>query len=158
MSSLTSQVEYLTKSIPASAVMLPWFNAGIRDIAARLEKINPALLLSFLTTKSVGDDNGVDITDNTKIHLVDRNGYEASEVSGGMRNQLVDSNSLYYATKKNPKFFRLYSTGASVEVTTAIYFGDSATDGTIRIRQSGGDMVVEKRVDGSYVEIYKVEG
>lgn len=40
-------------------------------------------------------------------------------------------------------------TSTSLEV----YFGDSVTDGTYRMRVSGGNLVVEQRQSGSYIEV-----
>lgn len=37
------------------------------------------------------------------------------------------------------------------------YFGDETMDGTIRIKQSGGALIYEKRVSGTYVEISRLD-
>lgn len=51
----------------------------------------------------------------------------------------------------------MISTTSSLTTSSYQYFGDSGTDGTIRQYLSGGALIFEKRVSGSYTEIFRLD-
>ena len=80
-----------------------------------IELIPDRIALRYSTETSVQDDNGFN-TAGKKVLALNRNGYEAKEVSIGMKASVVDSGSIHFASARTPVF---YIDGGSIKIKPA---------------------------------------
>ena len=50
-----------------------------------------------------------------------------------------------------------FTGGTQIPISSYSYYGDSVTDGSIRTYQASGALITEKRVSGSWVEIFRLD-
>lgn len=80
---------------------------GVRAVISRIEPLNKSLLQLFATEVSINSGAVYALSSHDKILDVNRDGYRVIPVNLQHRDKLVDTDSLFYAHKSDPKYYVL---------------------------------------------------
>ena len=106
MATFTEQIQYYTGDTALTMVdnnVEQWFNDGITDVIARVEKMMPEKLNMFSSTQSV-PESGLDLTSD-KVYNVTRGIYPCEKIPVNLAHKAIDSNSIYEATATSPVYY-----------------------------------------------------
>ena len=78
---------------------------GCYDVIEKIKVTDTAAIWDFCIATAFDNNNGQDFDENRDIVGVERNGYPARAVNFELRHRLTDSDSIHYATEKDPVFY-----------------------------------------------------
>ena len=78
---------------------------GCYDVIEKIKVTDTAAIWDFCIATAFDNNNGQDFDENRDIVGVERNGYPARAVIFELRHRLTDSDSIHYATEKDPVFY-----------------------------------------------------
>jgi hypothetical protein len=78
---------------------------GCYDVLEKIKVIDTGSVWEFCISTAFDNNNGQDFDENRDIIGVERNGYPARQVDFQIRHRLTDSDSIHYATEKDPVFY-----------------------------------------------------
>ena len=100
-----------TTSNPSKDEVTQFLKDGVKDVIRKMavSGLPPAMLTQFSKTETITDANGVTSESNVIFAVTRGDGsYQnpAREIPPGLKGRAVDNNSLFYASKYNPVYYR----------------------------------------------------
>lgn len=109
MAALIDRVESLSGTVADHTDADIWLNDGVMDVIRRIQRMNPTMLHQFATSTAV-TSSGLALTGTDIVVGVNRGSFPAREIPAFDRYKALLSTSLFYATARNPVFYRLNGT------------------------------------------------
>jgi len=100
MSTFQSRIEDYIGSYADTNALSEWLTAGAKLIS----DILPSDELEKFATKSIDSGSGVNVK-NARVVSVTKDGYRARNIPLGNSAQVLDTNSIFYATSKSPFYY-----------------------------------------------------
>lgn len=88
-----------------SAAVQQFILDGCYDVIEKVKVIDTTAIWEFCIATTFDNNNGQDFDENRDIIGVERNGYPARAVNFELRHRIGDSDSIHYATEKDPAFY-----------------------------------------------------
>ena len=82
-----------------------WLIDGCYDVIEKIKQTDTGSIWEFCISTAFDNNNGQDFDENRDIIGVERNGYPARAVDFQVRHRLTDTDSIHYATEKDPVFY-----------------------------------------------------
>jgi hypothetical protein len=82
-----------------------WLIDGCYDVLEKVKVSDISSVWEFCVSTAFDNNNGQDFDENRDIVGVERNGYPARSVDFQLRHRIGDSDSIHYATEKDPVFY-----------------------------------------------------
>ena len=100
MATLQDKVQAYIGTVSDTTSLTGWLVNGVHKII----DIMPLPRLTNYTTNLADSGSGININ-NYKVIRAHKLGYEAIGVPAGLKSAVIDSNSIYYATNRNPVYY-----------------------------------------------------
>ena len=78
---------------------------GCYDVIEKIKLSDVSSIWEFCISTAFDNNNGQDFDENRDIVGVERNGYPARSIDFQLRHRISDSDSIHYATEKDPVFY-----------------------------------------------------
>jgi hypothetical protein len=129
MSTFQARIEDRIGTVSDTTALSDWLTSGAKYLITRLSEDK------FVTTDLTDSGSGVAIA-GYRLFRAHKSGYNADFVDAGLKSQVADSNSIYYANTKDPKAYiengKLYvkpsgGTGIVFAYPTVLYSASAVT-------------------------------
>lgn len=109
MAALIDRVESLSGTVADHTDADIWLNDGLMDVIRRIQRMNPSMLHQCATATAV-TSSGLALSGSDIVVGVNRGSFVAREIPASERYKALLTTSLFYATARNPVFYRYNGT------------------------------------------------